>query len=86
MEQTYQFLQKGSEQQYKLLIRNYLSLGQFELARACITEYHNIAPEQCLALLKSFITSDPPGAQWYLFLLFGYSLTNFFMLFNLCIS
>jgi hypothetical protein len=63
MEQAYQFLQKGSEHQYEILIRNYLSLGQFELARASIGEYHTIAPTQCLALLKSFITSDPQ-AQW----------------------
>ncbi len=63
MEQGYEFLQKGSDNQHEILIRNYLSLGQFELARASIAEYHKIAPEQCLRLLKSFITSDPP-AQW----------------------
>jgi hypothetical protein len=61
----YQFLEFDLETQLFTLFRNYLSLGQFELARATFLQLYSIAPEKANDLIKQLITTADPPEFWY---------------------
>jgi hypothetical protein len=60
----YRFLEINLESQLVTLFHNYLSLGQFELARACFLQLYSIVPEKAKELLKRLLTTADPPSIW----------------------
>src|SRR5690348_5323420 len=61
----YAFLQADREEKLTILLCNYLSLSQFELARATLHELAVINPNKALGWLKQLVFVGPPS-DWYL--------------------
>jgi hypothetical protein len=60
----YHFLEIDLDSQLVTLFYNYLSLGQFELARASFLQLYSIVPEKAKELLKRLITTADPPSIW----------------------
>jgi hypothetical protein len=52
----------NSVKELTLLASNYLSLGQFELARATLKLLHDSSPDQAIRYLTRLVTQNVPSA------------------------
>eukprot|EP01125_Pyxidicula_operculata_P020500 TRINITY_DN7594_c0_g1_i1.p1 TRINITY_DN7594_c0_g1~~TRINITY_DN7594_c0_g1_i1.p1 ORF type:complete len:2393 (+),score=520.52 TRINITY_DN7594_c0_g1_i1:11-7189(+) len=63
MDGGYQWLSGSTNEHLKVLFCNYLSLGQYELARATLLQYFSVDNSECLNFLHHLITSKP-SSTW----------------------
>lgn len=57
----YPFLLADQDEKLSILLCNYLSLGQFELARATLHQLAALNPQKALNILKELILNGPPS-------------------------